>query len=632
MNPLLLAAPSRPVALAAERVKSRFSLGYTVFYRPGMSAPAILEQARKLRVEGVISRGGLTQALRAAQADLPVADIPVTALDIIESLQRALRITGKVACIGFKNVIYNVPRALSFLHLSDFPVFTRRHLDDGEDLVRQALQAGIEAIVGDARICAICHRLRVPAFHLRSGADAILAAYAEGENLIRARRTERRRFNQLETVLTNIYSGVIVLDDADVISRLNPRACAMLQMQPEAAVGRPLLETAPALEAILRLESDKAQYGLLLLQDDGYVSVSRIPQISLTDRVEGNVITLQPVSRVKDRQAEQSPASRRGHTARFSFSDILGHSPAITDSKNTALKYASADSSVLISGETGTGKELFAQSIHNAGTRAAAPFVPINCAALPEALLESELFGYVKGAFTDARREGRVGLFEQANEGTLFLDEITEIPLKLQARLLRAIQENEIARIGDDRIIRINVRVIAASNKRLTEEVAAGRFRNDLFYRLNILSLHIPPLRERGRDVVPLALHFLKTHAARLHKPVWGFGPGVEGLLLSHSWPGNVRELSGLMERLVVLSGSNTIDRDDLAGAIDALGSLGAREDVRPEAENLREILLQSWHRHNGNRALMAQEFGVHRTTLWRQLKTLCPELSARNR
>ena len=631
MNPpLLLAAPSRPVALAAERVKSRFSLGYTVFYRSGMSAPVILEQARKLRVEGIISRGGLTQALRAAQADLPVADIPVTALDIIESLQRALRITGNVACIGFKNVIYNVPRALSFLHLSDVPVFTRRHLDDGEDLVRQALRAGIEAIVGDARICAICHRLRVPAFHLRSGADAILAAYAEGENLIRARRTERRRFNQLETVLANIYSGVIVLDDADMISRLNPRACAMLQTQPETAVGKPLREAAPALEALLRLESDKAQYGLLLQQEGGYLSVSRIPQISPTDRVEGNVITLQPVSRAKDKPAEQSPASRKGHTARFAFSDILGPSPAITECRNTALKYAAADSSVLISGETGTGKELFAQSIHNAGTRAAAPFVPINCAALPEALLESELFGYVKGAFTDARREGRVGLFEQANDGTLFLDEITEIPLKLQARLLRAIQENEIARIGDDRIIKINVRVIAASNKRLPEEVAAGRFRNDLFYRLNILSLHVPPLRERGRDVVPLALHFLKTHAARLHKPVWDFGPGVEDLLLAHSWPGNVRELSGLMERLVVLSGSNTISRDDLAAAIDALGGLDVPEAIRPDTQGLREALLQCWRRHKGNRALMARELGIHRTTLWRQLKTLCPELSAR--
>lgn len=621
---LLFAAPNRSMALGAERLKRKHGLEYTVFHQRGTTAERILEEAKKHRVEGIISRGGFTQTLRALQSDLPVADIPVTALDVIESLSRAFRVASRVACIGFENFTYNVPRALRFLRRSDCLVLTRSRLDDVDVLVRGALQLGVEAVVGDTRVCDVCRRLRLPNFQFCSGPDALLVAYDEAQNLIRARRLERIRFNQLEAVLTNIYSGVIVLDGRDDIVRLNPRACELLGVQAGYALGRALGEVLPELAELLDLSGESAQFGLPLAHGEGRLSLSRIPLLSLTGRLDGHVITIQLLNPHEPAGAQPEQARRKGHIAKYSFDDILGESPALARCKKIARQYAVADSPVFISGETGTGKELFAHGIHRASARAVFPFVAVNCAALPESLLESELFGYVRGAFTDARREGRVGIFEQAAGGTLFLDEITEIPPRLQARLLRAVQENEIVRIGDERVITVNVRVIAAGNKNPAVEMEPGRFRRDLFYRLNVLNLHIPPLRERGEDILPLARHFLKKHAARLQKPIWDFDPSAALLLAEYDWPGNVRELGALMERLVVVAERNILSHADVAEHLESDAGAPRAEAAKYPG---RETLLAAYARHKGKRAHMAAELGMHRATLWRHLRRLCPEL-----
>lgn len=251
----------------------------------------------------------------------------------------------------------------------------------------------------------------------------------------------------------------------------------------------------------------------------------------------------------------------------YGFENILTQDPRMIEVLRTAKKVASYKSTVLIIGESGTGKELVAKAIHMSSPWADGPFVAINCGAIPETLLESELFGYAKGAFTDAVRTKK-GLFEEADGGTLFLDEVGELPLTLQVKLLRALQEEEIRRVGDTRSIKIDVRIIAATVRRLEDEVKEGRFRNDLFYRLNVLPIVIPPLRERKGDIPLLVEHFVKKYSQRSGKQLKPVEKSAMEALISYNWPGNVRELENAIERAVLLSETDKITLDDLPPAV----------------------------------------------------------------
>ena len=267
----------------------------------------------------------------------------------------------------------------------------------------------------------------------------------------------------------------------------------------------------------------------------------------------------------------------------------------------------------MICGETGTGKELFAQSIHAASSRCKEAFVAINCASLPEGILESELFGYVKGAFTGARNEGKAGIFEIANKGTIFLDEIGEISPKLQARLLRVLQEKEIMRLGDSRVIPVDVRIIVATNKNLLHEVKCKNFREDLYYRLCVLVLELPPLRKRKEDLIPIANHILwKNHHIR-----YRWNQNDIALISEYDWPGNIRELSNFIERLIALCPNDTSMSLYLQYALYPVSS------ATPSSDSEENEILRVLAECKGNRKQAAQKLGISRSTLWRKLREL---------
>ena len=289
---------------------------------------------------------------------------------------------------------------------------------------------------------------------------------------------------------------------------------------------------------------------------------------------------------------------------------FIGESRAIREKLDIARKAAATDSSVLLLGESGVGKELFAEQIHLASPRASGAFVRVNCAAIPEALLESELFGHVKGAFTDAVSDRR-GRFELADKGTIFLDEVADMPLALQAKLLRVIQNRVFERVGSSESMRVNVRIIAATNRSLDAEVAAGRFRADLFYRLSVLPIHIPPLRERAEDIPLLASHFLQKHSLAMKKQIRGFSDAAMELLLSYAWPGNVRELENAIERAVVFS------KDELVGPEALSLSAGGISEDSYTQKSLREALA-IFKKHFITRALEAN--GWHQTRTAKEL------------
>jgi len=306
---------------------------------------------------------------------------------------------------------------------------------------------------------------------------------------------------------------------------------------------------------------------------------------------------------------------------RYSFSGILGTSPAMREVFDVVTSVAASNANVLITGESGTGKELVARSIHYNSARRERPFVVLNCAALSEGVLESELFGHEKGAFTNATAT-RKGRFEMAHEGTLFIDEVGEMSLTAQVKLLRVIQEHEFERVGGTRTIQVDVRLVAATNKDLEAEVRAGRFREDLFYRLNVVNIPMPPLRARREDIEPLARHFLAKYAAETGKRVTEFAPRALGALLAYEWPGNVRELQNVIERAVVLSRAETITPRDLPRGLQDDEEIclqlpergGSLTEILEDLE--RQLIVQTLRRMDGSQTQAAEALGIKRTTL----------------
>ena len=308
----------------------------------------------------------------------------------------------------------------------------------------------------------------------------------------------------------------------------------------------------------------------------------------------------------------------------YSFHHILGKSKPIQAVFDLIRRVADSPTNILITGESGTGKELVAKAIHYNSDRKDAPFIPVNCAAIPEQLLESELFGHMRGAFTDAKFDKR-GLFEEAQKGTLFLDEISELPLMLQAKILRAIQEKEIRRVGATKPVSVDVRIIAATNLNLNEEVKNKRFREDLYYRLNVIELKLPPLRERREDIPLLVEAFLKKCGEVRGKAVMGVSEAALAMLMDYAWPGNVRELENIIERAVTLSRGERISPDDLPAMVQ--GARGDRrvldeaaEKTLPLHELEKEYIKKVLEKTGGNKYQAAHALGIDRKTLYRKL------------
>jgi len=324
---------------------------------------------------------------------------------------------------------------------------------------------------------------------------------------------------------------------------------------------------------------------------------------------------------------EENRMLRESLGAHFDRGNLIGRSAAMTKLLDLVAQVAPSEATVLVTGESGTGKEMIAGAIHTNSPRKTGPFVRINCAAITETLLESELFGHEKGSFTgaDRRKEGK---FRLADRGTIFLDEVSEMSLGMQVKLLRVLQEREFTRVGGEDVIRVDVRVIAATNRDLLRAVAEGRFREDLFYRLNVVSLRVPPLRERREDIPLLAQHFLKTFAERNRKTLQGFTPRAMDRLLRYPWPGNVRELMNTIERGVVLCRADVLDEEDVAPVLEAetpQAAAGQTAAAVPAVSSLEDVekatILKTLDEASGNKSEAARRLGITRRTLHLKLK-----------
>lgn len=589
-----------------------------------------VEVAREMQSRGVdvvISRGGTALAIEQA-VDIPVIPIQVTGFDIVRAIHAAKQLGGAIGVIGFKNVIYGTEGIQDALGVSLRLIYLE-HESDAEEQIAAAVRGGLQVIVGDAISARITAKYGAKGVLIESGKEAIIKAIEEAKHVATVRRRERQRAEEFKAILDFAYEGIVAIDQFGVVKVFNPIAERLLGVSAARAIGRPITEVLPGVGLDLVRASGRPELGAVQRLGSTLIVSNRVP-ITVGGEIVGAVFTFQDVSRIQQVEKEvRRELYLKGHVAKHTFDDIITVDDTMREVIARAQRFASTDSTVLISGETGTGKELFAQSIHNASRRRNGPFVAVNCAALPESLLESELFGYEEGAFTGSRKGGKPGLFELAHGGTIFLDEIGDMSMQIQARLLRVLEQREVMRLGGDKVLPVDVRVIAATHRDLKRAVNDGTFRADLFYRLNILTIALPPLRERTCDIPALAERFIAASCRNLGIPQKRLSSGAITALVSHTWPGNVRELRNVCERLAVGVESREIDeetvwkllgRDDHATEItqpEGTVTVAIEGGLR-QIEN--EIMRQVLRKVGGDRTEAARLLGINRSTLWRRL------------
>ncbi|BCJ86152.1 sigma 54-interacting transcriptional regulator [Effusibacillus dendaii] len=573
--------------------------------------------------------------------NIPVVLIKVTSFDLLNAMSEAKRIDRQVVVMRYGTPFENLS---CYSELVDMKIVSDCYMDrqDAREKIDRYFRFGYRTFIGTSLMCDLVSEMGGKAIYIYSK-DSISQALDNALQLAHSRREEIEKREQFRLIVEHSGMGIITTDKQGVCVLVNSKAEEMLNMKRSELTGRKMKSFWPISKLAESLAHGEPYTQQIETIHRKQYLVDYIPTI-VNKNPSGCMIVFQDFATVQ--KAERTIRQNlydSGHFARYQFCDIIGQSQEMRKTIHLAKLYAQNDSTVLITGESGTGKELFAQSIHNASGRKGKPFVAINCAVFTEHLLESELFGYEDGAFTGAKKGGKPGLFEMAHEGTLYLDEIGELSLELQSRLLRVLQEKQVRRVGGHNLMPVDVRILAATNRDLNTMVLQGKFRQDLYYRLNVLHLKVPPLRERPDDLP----HLIKSLCAK-----YGVADQADEIVSEllprvqqYGWPGNVRELENTVQRLVVVKqGESFSEEQSLSDIIFYDLSIGqltftsssdnSQQGVslvksdKTEYPNLtefkkqneREMIHQVLAKCNGNKTEAARYLGISRATLWRKL------------
>ena len=583
-------------------------------------------------IDVVVSAGSNGAYLR-QHLETPVVLVKVGGFDLLQALARARQVSDRIGLLTYEGM---APDLSPFASLFDLGLvqLTYRTEEEAGARISQMRQAGVSVVVGPGLVADLADQAGLTGVFLYS-IDAVREALEDAVEVARTSRIEQAKRERLSTILAQLSDGVIAVDRQERIQTINPTMAQWLGVEPAHWLGRVLSEVCPelGLQHVLRLAVPDLEHiervkGKTLI-------VNRMPIVE-QGVLTGAVLTCQdPISIQRVDRHIRTRIKPLSSASRYELGQFLGHSQVAQRVRDLGWRCARSEATVLLIGESGTGKELLAQGIHMASDRRDMPFVAVNCAAVSESLLESELFGYEDGAFTGARRGGKIGLFEAAHNGTIFLDEIGEMPAPLQTRLLRVLQEREVLRIGATEPTPVNVRVIAATHRDLQDHVAQGRFRLDLFYRLNILRMDVPSLRERVADLPEIARAIGRRVCARLGLPPVQADGWVDALVAGashYAWPGNVRELENLIERVLAYAGGAAAEAKagealrlmapELFAAAHVHPAVPVPVDLRSEAAQAeRERIQQVLQACGGDRVEAARRLGISRTTLWRKLR-----------
>ena len=518
------------------------------------------ENVNQIKIEAdiVLTRGLLAEILASLSKDIPVVEITVPAADILRTIRNCVEHYGKqkIGIIAAGNMLDGITELSD---LSEAPIRTFVLTPDwnNEMLVKRAVSEGCKVILGGVNTCRYAAENHVSFMMIQTSQEAFWNALSDVKRTWSIFRKEQEKALRLQALLDISHDGILLIDPDFKLTAMNRKAQSVLGID-----GEHLPVDALSLGGELKdvLAGDEEYVNRLVQYGSNMLNVSK-NVLKIQSSICGYVVNVQAVKEIQSMEHDiRKRICKKGHIARYRFDDITGESPVMISTVETARRYSRTSSNILLIGQSGTGKEMFAQSIHNDSQRRRMPFVAVNCAAIPEQLLESELFGYAPGAFTGAHRDGKAGLFELAHKGTLFLDEIGEISLTLQAKLLRVLQEREIMRVGGDSVIPVDIRILAATNQNLEQLAAERQFREDLLYRLDVLRINIPSLNQRREDISLLADSYMRRAFPDIR-----ITDEAKAYLEQMDWPGNVRQLFNFCERLAVLCNGFAVDADLVA-------------------------------------------------------------------
>lgn len=498
---------------------------------------------------------------------------------------------------------------------------------------------GVRTILGDTVI--IADYFPWPDGEGGRGAAALFHDISLQERSSSERDYFRQLYREMQAVIDSSYDGFLITDGEGVILQVNKAYERIRGLKAEQVVGKSfdqlIAEGVYTYSVVDSVRRERDRVSVILSPKDNHLLFTATPIFDEEGNIYRIVINVRDMTELTKLRYELQHAKELSERYRSELNElraqqalddgIVAYSPAMRNTLDLALRVAGVDSTVLITGETGVGKEVVARLVHNSSSRRGEAFIRVNCGAIPETLLESELFGYEPGAFTGASKGGKPGLFELADRGTLFLDEVGDLALSLQAKILRAIQEREIIRVGGIKPRKVNVRIIAATNRDLEKMVREGKFREDLYFRLNVVPIHVPPLRERPEDIIPLTYHFRDIFNRR-YGLKREFAPEVLEAFLEYSWPGNVRELENMVERLIVTASQDLITTASLPVQLrqrrkDAQISVSGIVPLKQAVEEVeKQVILEALARYKSPDKV-AQVLGVNRATIFRKLKKI---------
>ena len=581
--------------------------------------------ASQTTIYGILTRGSLAQYLFASGINIPIFQLEYSLCGILNQLK---------SCRdeGFKRIVLVEVSPLAEgkdcqdqkteLDLGDtyYIYYKIYHTENLRETMLTLKEKSIDFMIGDVEPCALAQEFSIPHKVFKIDNDCYQTAITKALLATSASIMEKSKNAFIEDLTNLVFEAIIIADNQGEILKYNQTGEKLFFHEKNCTNLSELFEM--DMEKIIALPSNQ----MVMLQGKNYI-VNLIPVI--LDDVQQYAAIINNVNDIENMEMSiRVQNKQRGLTAKTRFEDMIYQDEKMAVIVERAKKYAKSSATIMICGATGTGKEVMASSIHNASLRANGPFVAINCATFTESLIESELFGYEKGAFTGALPSGKKGLFELAHKGTIFLDEVAELPLSLQAKLLRVLQEKEIRRIGGEKMIPVDVRVIVATNKTLCRLVENGGFREDLYYRLCVLDLVIPSLKERPKDIIPLFKHFLQESALNEKHSLYWTDDAIFNELLYYDWPGNVRELRNFAERIVLLAQNYRLTKEFIHSMMALKYETGPKKSpVHPAAvpTDLKDAQaqyisrpLEQFHHHKDK---VCQYLGISRTTLWRKLK-----------
>lgn len=589
-------------------------------------------QMEKNGVEVIISRRGTAHMLRESLS-IPVLSVPLSSFDILKCLKDAKALGSKVLLPCFRHKLSGVETMKELLGI-DVVEGVYHDKTTLEELIYWAKLQKCTVVIGASLAKRYAVKYHLKFVEIETSQDVIDATLESAISVARSNQLEQQKTVRYRAILESASEGMILSDQDNIIVAINRSAKLLLKTGQKDVVGKPISLFIPESHINDVLYSKKPVHDRLVRINNNLFIFDHKPIFIAQDTI-GIITTFDDTSKIIQTENEVRRTLSKGLVAKYTIHELIHVNPQMKAVVKRLEQFSATDTTILVTGETGTGKEIVAQSVHNLSRRRKKPFVSINCAALPDQLLESELFGYDEGAFTGSRKGGKPGLFEIAHTGTMLLDEITSTSQNVQSNLLRVLQEREVMRVGGIRLIPVDVRIIAIANRELSLEVQEGKFREDLFYRLNVLPIRLPPLRERVEDI-PLLLYAFIRRISEQHQ-IQPITVPVNCIkkLKTYSWPGNVRQLLNFTERLMLLCRS-TFDLEIFEEHVEELYQYqpisSEKQPTKPtedprktlnerHLEHEKEMIHNALEECHFKKGKTAELLGVSRTTLWKKMK-----------